>query len=315
MLNLHAMRLFHHVAKLGSVTKAADQLRISQPAVTSQIKKLERELGLKLLSSQGRGILLTDVGSKLAEETARLFALERNIEETLEEYKLGNTGRLQIAATYLPANFLLPHWIASYKRQYPGIDVQFTTTSSVNAVQLLLHYEADIAFIGGVQQSHPHLEKTLWREDEMWFVAHKDHRLAAQKTVLAEVVKEAFVYREKGSFSREQLLSLCRIHQLDAPEVGLQMNGFSELIRVVSDGYGIAFLSAAEARDEVDRGTLRRIYVTDVKQTNPVCLYHRREPLQPSARRFLELREGDGRLIPPYATIQLDPEAPVNPDF
>jgi len=291
MLNLHALRLFHRVAELGSVTKAAEQLNISQPAVTSQIKKLERELGLQLVTAHGRGIVLTDVGTKLAEEAVRLFALERSIEGTLEDYKQGRTGKLQIAATYLPANYLLPRWIASYKRKYPGVDIQFTTTSSINAVQLLLRYEADIALIGGSQQTHHDLASTLWQEDEMWFVVHKGHRLASRETVLAEVVKEPFVYREQGSYSREQLLAACLLHQLESPAIGLQMNGFSELIRVVTNGYGIAFLSASEARDEVERGTLCRIYVSDVKLTNPVCLYQRKEPLQPCARRFLELQD------------------------
>jgi DNA-binding transcriptional LysR family regulator len=288
LLNLHALRLFHHVAELGSVTKAAEFLKISQPAVTSQIKKLERELGLPLFSPHGRGILLTDAGISLAKESARLFALEKNIEQSIEDYRAGSAGRLRVVATYLPANFLLPRGIADYKRSCPDVDIQFTTTSSLNAIELLLRYEADIAFIGGLQQSHPRLERTHWHEDEMWFVVHKEHKLASQEASLADVVKEPFVYREKGSYSREQLLALCRIRQITAPGIGLQMNGFSELIRVVTDGYGVAFLSALEAREEVERGNLRRIYVLDAGMTNPVFVYHRKEPLQLPALRFLE---------------------------
>jgi DNA-binding transcriptional LysR family regulator len=288
MLNLHALRLFHYVAELGSVTKAAEQLRISQPAVTSQIKKLERELGLQLLTPQGRGILLTEAGTRLAVESGRLFALERNIEQTIEDYKQGKAGRLLIASTYLPANFLLPAQIASFKREHPNIEVQFTSTSSSNSMDLLLRYEADIAFIGGKQQEHPLLESTPWQEDELWFVVHRDHRLASQETSLAEVVKEPFVFREEGSYSREQLLALCQTHRLIAPQVGLQMNGFSELVRVVSEGYGVAFLSALEAREEIERGALRKIQVRDVNLTNPICLYKRKEPLQAQAKRFAE---------------------------
>ncbi|MCD9022229.1 LysR family transcriptional regulator [Cohnella sp. NL03-T5] len=287
-MNLHALRLFHHVAEQGSVTKAADQLNISQPAVTSQIKKLERELGLPLLSPLGRGILLTEAGKRLAAEAGRLFALERNIEQTIDDYIQGNAGRLLIAATYLPANFLLPASIAKYKQHYPNVEVQFTTTSSANAINLLLRYEADIAFIGGARQSHPSLDSKQWIEDEMWFVIHKNHRLASQETLLAEVIKEPIAFREKGSYSREQLLAMCQLHRLELPKVGLQLNGFSELIRVVSEGYGVAFLSALEAREEVERGDLRRIYVKDVRLTNPISLHQRKEALPAQARRFLD---------------------------
>jgi DNA-binding transcriptional LysR family regulator len=288
MFNLHALRLFHHVAELGSITKAAEKLRISQPAVTSQIKKLERELGLQLLSHRGRGILLTEAGTRLSIESGRLFALERNIEQTIDDYTQGKAGRLLVVATYLPANFLLPAPIASYKKEYPNVDIRFTTASSANSIDLLLRYEADIAFIGGTQQVHPLLESTQWQEDELWFVVHRDHRLASQETSLAEVVSEPFVFREEGSYSREQLLALCQTRRLPAPQAGLQMNGFSELVRVVSEGYGVAFLSALEAREEIERGVLRRIQVKDVQLTNPICLNKRKDPLQAQAKRFAE---------------------------
>jgi len=79
-MNLHALRLFYSVAETGSVTQAAKQLNISQPAVTSQIKKLEREIDCTLFVPKGRGILLTQSGAELAKQAKRLFSLEKEIE-------------------------------------------------------------------------------------------------------------------------------------------------------------------------------------------------------------------------------------------
>jgi DNA-binding transcriptional LysR family regulator len=73
-MNLHALRIFHKTAQLGSVTRAAEQLRMSQPAVTAQIRNLERDLDLVLLIPQGRGIALTEIGQSLADHANRLFA-------------------------------------------------------------------------------------------------------------------------------------------------------------------------------------------------------------------------------------------------
>jgi len=290
MINLHALRLFLRVAELGSVTQAAQTLNVSQPAVTSQIKKLEKELGLQLMSPQGRGVRLTEAGARLAEDAGRLFALERQIETRLEEYRQGRAGTLRIAATYLPANFLLPRAVARFKREHTQADVVFATAGSTRAFELLLRYEADIAFIGGGNRiEHPELESQPWLEDEMWFVVHPKHRLADKKVLLAELAEEPFAMREQGSFSREQLTSLYNLRGLPSPVVGLEMNGFGELIRVVSDGYGIAFLSALEATDEVERGALRRIFVEDSLPTNPIRLYKRKEPLPALAARFLEM--------------------------
>jgi len=299
MLNLHALRLFLKAAELGSVTQAAQELNISQPAVTSQIKKLEKELGLQLLSPLGRGVRLTEVGARLASEAGRLFSLEGRIEAMLEEYRQGQEGTLRIAATYLPANFLLPRPIADFKRGHPTVDVALKTTGSNQIVDLLLRYEADIAFIGGGnRREHADLEGTPWLEDEMWFVVHQEHKLADKSVSLAELAEEPFALRESGSFSREQLFSLFRLRGLQPPRVGLEINGFSELIRVVSDGYGLAFLSALEAREAVERGSLRRIRVEDVRLTNSISLYTRKEPLPAIAARFLEIFSSEVGLAP-----------------
>lgn len=136
-MNLHALRLFHIVAEKGNVTRAAEELNISQPAVTAQIKKLEQEIGLILLAPKGRGILLTEAGIQLSKHTKRLFSLEAEIEAYVEQYKNGFIGKLRIVATYLPANFLLPKWLARYKQRYPDVEVELTTTNSRKAIDQL----------------------------------------------------------------------------------------------------------------------------------------------------------------------------------
>ncbi|MGO4371768.1 LysR family transcriptional regulator, partial [Paenibacillus sp. MCAF20] len=101
-MNLHALKLFHTAAQEGSVTRAAELLRISQPAVTMQIRNLEKEIGMPLLLPKGRGVMLTEAGQFVAEQASRLFALESEIDRSLIDFKSGLTGKLRIAATYLP---------------------------------------------------------------------------------------------------------------------------------------------------------------------------------------------------------------------
>ncbi|GIO57324.1 LysR family transcriptional regulator [Paenibacillus cineris] len=288
-MNLHALRLFYQAASLGSVTLAAEALHLSQPAVTAQIKKLEREIGLRLLIPQGRGVMLTEAGSHLAAEARRLFELEGHIEETLEQLKAGSAGKLHLAATYLPANFLLPKWIARYKRAYPGVGVELSTSNSSQAADLLLHYRAEIAFIGGIRLDHPLLLRTPWYEDEMCFIVHKGHPLAGARVTLEEMLQEPFIYREEGSFGREQLIALCSARHLPAPPVGLQMNGLNETLRVVMEGYGAAFLSLLETREHIAAGVISRVEIDGVHMTNPVSIYTRKEEASPPAQRFIDM--------------------------
>ncbi|MEZ7791103.1 LysR family transcriptional regulator [Niallia circulans] len=293
-MNLHALKLFHIVAEKGNVTRAAEELNISQPAVTGQIKKLEQEIGMTLLAPKGRGILLTEVGIELAKHTKRVFSLEGEMEAYLDQYKNGSIGKLRIVATYLPANFLLPKWLANYKRRYPEVEVELTTTNSLKAMDQLINYQAEIAFIGGKRESHPFLNTSELFEDEMWFVVHKNHKFAAKKVTLGQVMCEPFVFREKGSSAREKLVSLCTINSINQPTVGLQINGLNEAIRVVMEGYGVTFVSSLEVKEYIARGDLAKVDVEGIELKNPISICRRREDeLSMPAHHFIEMVMND----------------------
>ncbi|MFO6497059.1 MULTISPECIES: LysR family transcriptional regulator [unclassified Bacillus (in: firmicutes)] len=289
-MNLHALRLFYTVAETGSVTQAAKQLNISQPAVTSQIKNLERDIDCTLLVPKGRGILLTQSGAELAKQAKRLFSLEKEIESYVKQLKEGSMGKLRIAATFLPANFLLPRWISQFKQLFPKTEVEITTTNFQKACEQLINYEADIGLIGGTTEFGPFIKGTLLLEDDMLFVVNKDHKLASQHTTLEEVVKEPFVFREEGSFSREKLISLCTLHHVDKPKIGVQINGLNETIRTVMEGYGVMFASALEVNEYMDRGDIATVHVEKINLKNPISLCMRREDyLSASAINFMQM--------------------------
>ncbi|MCY9364926.1 LysR family transcriptional regulator [Bacillus spizizenii] len=289
-MNLHALRLFYTVAEEGNVTCAAKKLNISQPAVTAQIKKLEKEIGLTLLSPRGRGIYLTQTGLQLAKQAKRLFSLQNEIESYLEHLKEGSVGKLHIVATSLPANFLLPKWISRFKGEYPDVDVEITTVNSTEAISQLVNYKADIGIIGGNRTFNKHISSTLLLEDEMVFISNNKHKYAEQTTTLAEIVKEPFVFREEGSFSRELLLSLCNLFNVNKPCTGLQMNGLNETINTVIEGYGITFVSFLEVNRYISRGDVKRINVEHVDVTNPISLCWRNDDvISTSAFNFIEL--------------------------
>jgi DNA-binding transcriptional LysR family regulator len=285
-MNLHALRLFHAVAEAGSVTRAAGRLRISQPAVTSQIRKLEGELGLRLLEADGRGVRLTEAGRLLAERAARLFHLEADIERMLADYREGRSGAVRIAATYLPANHLLPGPLAAFRAGRPGVELSLTTVNSKTAFDRLLRCEADIAVVGGGRPAPGGLDRTPLLEDRMLFAAPPGHPLAGRSVPLAEIVQYPFVLREEGSSTREKLLALCRAFGAAPPRAGLIASGPYETIRAVKAGCGIAFVSALEVRDELARGELAVIDVPDVKAANPIALYTRQDELLPPAARL-----------------------------
>jgi DNA-binding transcriptional LysR family regulator len=290
-LNLHALRLFHVIASTGSVTRASELLKISQPAITAQIKKFEKELSLILLEPQGRGIRLTDAGDKIAALAKRLFAVEQQIEQLARDYGQGTAGHIRLAATYLPAHFLLPTWLARFKQQYEQVEMSITTTNSSGALRQLLSVEADLAIYGGLPEEYPDTIQTeeLF-QDELWFVVAPNHKFANRHLSLAEMMSEPFVMREEGSSTRERLFALCRTYNAPAPKVALQFNGLHEAITAVIAGYGANFVSSLVVREYVARGELCRVYVDDVSLTNVIAICTRKdEPLSPAAANLVEL--------------------------
>ncbi len=286
--------MFYETASLGSVTRASEKLNISQPAITAQIKKFEQELALPLLRREGRGIALTEAGRELHRLAGRLFAAERRIEDFAAAYGSGEVGSVNIAATYLPANFLLPGWIAAFKRRHEQVELSVTTTHSGGALQRLLDLKADLAVYGGLPEHHSdEIEAEELFRDELWFVVAPEHRYANRSVSLAEMMQEPFVMRSEGSSTRERLFALCRTHGLPLPRVALAFSGLPEAIRAVVAGYGANFVSSLVVREQVARGELCRVFVEGAALQNVIAVCTRRgEARSPAADNLLSLIRG-----------------------
>lgn len=290
-MNLHALRLFHVIATTGSVTRAAELLNISQPAITAQVKKFEKELSLTLFKPQGRGIGLTQAGAELLPLAKRLFSVEQQIEQFCRDYRSGSRGHIRLAATYLPSHFLLPAWLAKYKQRYEDVEMSITTTNSSDALKQLLNMDVDLAIYGGLPEESPDTIQTeeLFR-DELWFVVSPDHRYANQHISLDEMMREPFVMREEGSSTRERLFALCRTHSAPSPRITLQFNGLHEAITAVIAGYGANFVSSLVVREYVERGELSQVYVDGIELQNIIAVCTRKhEALSAAAMNFVEL--------------------------
>lgn len=269
-MNLHYLRVFHEVATSGSVTRAAERLCISQPAVSIQLRRLEGEVGLPLLEPAGRGIRLTPAGEMLASRARRLFALEAQMEAELADWRQGTAGRLRVGATNLLGHFLLPAWAAHFKQQVPQVDLSLRTANSRIIFDSLHEHAIELAFVaGGWAEPGIHRE-VLWRE-ELCFVVPAGHRLAGQQATLAELAKEPFLLREEGSSTRQRLLALFELHGLHL-QVGLAFAGMLEMIRAVEAGYGVALLPSLAVREQLARGTLGRVQVVGVDLPIPISL-------------------------------------------
>ncbi len=288
-MNLHGLRLFYVVARFGSVTLAAEQLRISQPAITSQIKKFERELGIDLFEPNGRGVRLTEIGEKLANQAKVLFMLEDKMEILISNYIQGKKGTLKIAGNYLASNFLIPKWVSHLKQQNEDINIEVATMNTEEAMQRLISYQVDVAVVGsGAISRIDEIDVNKVAEDELWFVVAPSHKYANQKVTLADVMLEPFIMREKGSYTRICLESICRTYGIRLPNVSLEFNGLHEVLMAVMEGYGANFCSSMVVKELVDMGRLSRVYVDDITLKNEIVICTRKnEKISPIVKKFI----------------------------
>ncbi|MFW5435821.1 LysR family transcriptional regulator [Paenibacillus apiarius] len=290
-MNLHALKIFYTVAVTGSVTQAASKLNISQPAITAQIKKFEKELNVVLFEPKGRGVALTSVGQKLINPAKRLFTVENQIESIIEDYRNHKNGKLRVVGTYLATSILIPRWAAKFKTNHAEIEVTITTANSKDVLDQLVNYAADIAICGGEPAFYP--EEVEWEElckDEVWFVVAPGHKYANQHITFNQMMTEPFIMREEGSATRERLFALCKTNMVEPPQVALQFSGLTETIHAVASGYGASFISSLAACEFVERGELAKVYVDELVPINTIALCTRKhEKPEPFVKEFLTI--------------------------
>ncbi len=271
-MNLHTLRIFTKVAKLGSITEAANLLHISQPAVTAQVRKLEQEIGVKLITGKGRGIQLTSEGEFLYEQGLRLFHLEEQIDEKWKTF-LEKKEKVQIASSYISTNYILPPIIAGYKLENPDIDVYVSLGNVQSVERRVLNYEADFGFVVQSNIGHEdlHFEKIL--TIPFWFVVHPTHPLANKEVSIFDLSEHGFIYRERGSSTLDLLEAIFYTHNCPLPKFGLQMQGLLESLKVVEAGYGMTLAPSYSVEEALAQGRLAQVFVeqAEINQSLFIC--------------------------------------------
>jgi len=286
MMNFHVLKLFYCVAVTGSVTRASEILHISQPAISAQIRKFERENNIALLEVKGKKMVLTPLGSRLMEPLGKLVAMGDRVQQIIEDSHKFPQGNIRIAGNYLAASLLVPRWASLYKQRFPGVGIQISTSNSRETMEKLTNYEADVAIYSDMEfPSHNTAGEFQHRElykDEYVFVVSSRHPLAGRRASFEEIAAEPFIMREEGSAARERLFRLCEDRQVGKPDIALQFDGVNETILAVIAGYGISFVSSLLAQPYLDQGTLAKVDAGDVASRHSIWMGSRRKALQES---------------------------------
>lgn len=279
---------FLAVSRRMNYTRAAEDLGLSQPAVSRQIAQLERDFGVPLIEQVGKTMHLTAAGEVLVREAERLLGDLDRVRERVRVEGDPDRGPLRIGASSTPGLYLLPALIGACRRERPELDLRFTVANTLTIERQILKNELDLGFVGGRLSSDELLTESV-ATDEIVCFAGAAHPLAARKRVApADLAAETWVIREAGSATRQ--LFEARFRELGGVmKTCVELGSPDAVTRVVREGYGVAFGSRFGVADEVARGAVRVLPVSGLKVTRPILLVrHPDKSVNAAVRGFLE---------------------------
>jgi DNA-binding transcriptional LysR family regulator len=289
MINLHHLRIFYSVVKRMSYTRAANDLFISQPAVTNQIRAFEEQLGLKLFQRKSHKLLLTEEGKLLYEYARRLFDLEVEIEKVVKDLKGLNAGVVSLGTSRTYSHTFLHLLISHFHRFYPHIVVKVDEAGSLDVIQRLLDFQNEMVICAKVEEN-PDVCFIPFCREELLVVLPVGHPLTRKKNPsIKDLANEKIILRGKGSASRYLVNNLFEKSGISL-QIHTEANNTELIKNMVRKGEGITFLSRIAVFREIDEGKLA---VLPLKK-NQVILdiniaYRKNQVLSPPAAVFLNV--------------------------
>lgn len=236
------LRAFHYVATCGGFSRAAEELLLTQPAISDQVRKLEDEYDVLLFNRMRKQVTLTDAGEQLLQVTRRLFDCEQQAHDFLSESRALQSGNLRIVAD--SAHHLL-HILAAFRKRYPGVRISVRAGNTETVVSSLYSYEADIGILGERPTLKNFAHELLGSSPIIAFVAANHPLATARHLTFAELAGHPLVLRERGSKTRTKLEMAAKAEGVELRPT-IEAEGREAVREIVASGVGIGFVSLAE---------------------------------------------------------------------
>lgn len=266
MIENFRIRVFRAVAQHLNFSRAAEELLLTQPAVTQQIKALEDELGVSLFDRGGGRITLTPGGAALLPFAEQMKTLGEGAVTAVANAYGQEAGELGVGASQTIGQYLLPTFIAGFRHAHPKVRITARSGNTDTMLEALLTKDIQIALIEGPEQRKDiHIEPFM--EDHMVLVVPASHEWAGHEITAADLSAQPLLVREYGSGSRriiEQALGTVGIKSKEL-NISMELDSAEGLLSAVEAGLGVTFVSRWAVRNQLALGTLKLARVKDLK--------------------------------------------------
>jgi DNA-binding transcriptional LysR family regulator len=273
-MDTRQLAAFCAVVERRSFSQAAEQLGVTQPAVSLQIRSLEKRLGMQLLDRSGRRVEPTEAGQRLYRNAQRLLAMEEQLLAELGGEENGElSGRLEIGASTGPGGTVLPVLLCEFQQGHPGVHVALSVSDTQRVVEQVARRELELGVVGAARRHRGVVFEPFFR-DEVVLAVPRGHRFANRTVTLDELKEEPLVLMQEGAGVRQVIddelrAAGLRLRDLDVRlELGLQESARSAVV----SGYGITFISRSAIDADLGAGTLATARLEGLEPSREISL-------------------------------------------
>lgn len=301
-LTFHQLKVFETAARHSSFTRAAEELFLTQPTVSMQIKQLTKTIGAPLFEQVGKRLYLTDAGRELLATSREIFDSLSQFEMKVAALKGMKQGRLRLAAI-TTTKYFVPRLLGPFCQQYPNIDISLEVTNHERILERLSDNQDDIYILSQLPENMD-IQYQAFLENPLVVLAPRHHPLAQEKNIpLSRLNGEPFIMREPGSGTRKAVQKLFEEHKISV-KVKLELGSNEAIKQAIAGGLGISVLSRHTLALEGTNGPLT---ILDV-ESFPIerywyVVYPTGKQLSIIACTFLEYLQTEGKAIAEQSVV------------
>jgi DNA-binding transcriptional LysR family regulator len=287
-MDFDQLNSFLEVAKHSSFSKAAERCFRTQPAISSQIRALEEEVGAKLFDRSGAKVTLTVAGKAFQTYADEALLALKSVKTSIAEMERTPRGEIVVGANEATCLYVLPEVFADFKRQYPKVSVSIQRAETAKTVESVIDQTVDFGVVS-MPVKDGRLAALPIHQDELVLITTAAHPLAQLSHVrLDEIVKYPLVLPKLGR-TRDAIDDVFEEARLK-PHVSMELDSSELLKRFIAAGVGVGFIARSNISDEVRAGTLVALSFVDPPMRRDLALVHRKDKtLSRAARAFMEI--------------------------
>ena len=298
ILNINQLRSFYFAARLKSITRAAQELMVTPPAITIQIKQLEESLGIWLIFRDGHSMQLTEVGNILFKKCHAIFGQIAEMEDYLEDISRGKSGTLKIGCPQTAAKYVMPHLIKVFNRTYPGIKIILDQGNVSVMKRKIINRKVELAVIDSPPEDKRFKVKIFGKEEIVLIAAPRSQLLPLDEISVTQLPALPLVMSQKGAATRDVVVEYLSKFKI-SPKIVME-SGSADLIKeLVNQDTGVGFLVKSAVENDLKRNKLRNVRLLEGPPIIEYGIgYLNRKSLSPAAWSFLRLLDNIDDVLP-----------------